>query len=88
MKPTSGSSSRATRRSTAAPEINGITGYSFLLTAYDGDVNGGGGVDKFRIKIWRTSTGVVVFDSKMGNPDDMDLANPQAIDGGSIVIHK
>ncbi|HEX5149124.1 MAG TPA: hypothetical protein VFW02_08585, partial [Candidatus Limnocylindrales bacterium] len=69
-------------------EINGTTGYSFILTAYDGNANGGGGVDKFRIKIWRTSTGTVVFDSKMGYSDDIDAANPQAIAGGSIVIHK
>jgi hypothetical protein len=69
-------------------EINGTTGYSFILTAYDGNVNGGGGVDKFRIKIWSTSSGAVVFDSKMGTSDDIDAANPQAIAGGSIVIHK
>jgi hypothetical protein len=63
-------------------EINGVTGYSFLLTAYDQSP------DKFRIKIWRTSTGTVVFDSKMGTSDDIDAANPQGIAGGSIVIHK
>ncbi|MEX1079579.1 MAG: hypothetical protein WED09_10770, partial [Homoserinimonas sp.] len=69
-------------------KVNGVTGYSFILTAFDGNVNGGGGVDKFRIKIWRTSDNVVVFDSKMGTSDDIDAANPQAISGGSIVIHK
>jgi PKD repeat protein len=69
-------------------EINGVTGYSFILTAYDGNVSGGGGVDKFRIKVWRTSTGSVVFDSKMGTSDDIDAANPQGIAGGSVVIHK
>jgi hypothetical protein len=66
--------------------INGVDGYKFVLTAYDGDVNGGGGIDKFRIKI--TKNGVVVYDNRIGASDDIDLANPTAISGGSIVIHK
>ena len=66
--------------------INGGSGYGFLLTATDGQINGGGGVDKFRIKIWRLSDGVVVYDN-VGGSDDIDNANPQAISGGSIVIH-
>jgi hypothetical protein len=69
-------------------KVNGVTGHRFILTAYDGNVSGGGGVDRFRIKIWRASDGVVVYDTKMGTSDDMDLANPLAISGGSIVIHK
>ncbi len=32
--------------------INGAGDYGFMLTAIDGQVNGGGGTDKFRIKIW------------------------------------
>jgi uncharacterized protein YfcZ (UPF0381/DUF406 family) len=68
--------------------VNDEPGYKFILTAYDGNISGGGGVDKFRIKIWRESDGVVVYDTKMGTSDDMDLANPLAIGGGSIVIHK
>ena len=68
--------------------INGVAGYSFLLTATDGQIAGGGGVDKFRIKIWNTLTGDVVYDNNFGGSDDMDLANPQALGGGSIVIHK
>jgi hypothetical protein len=67
-------------------DINGVDGYKFVLTAYDGDVNGGGGIDKFRIKI--TKNGVVVYDNRIGASDDIDLANPTAIAGGSIVIHK
>ena len=31
--------------------------YGFLLTASDGQVSGGGGVDKFRIKVWDKVTG-------------------------------
>ena len=34
--------------------VNGTSGYDFRVTAYDGQVNGGGGIDKFRIKITRT----------------------------------
>ena len=68
--------------------INGVSGYSFLLTATDGDINGGGGVDKFRIKIWNTTTGVIVFDNQAGGSDDLSLSPTQPISGGSIVIHK
>ncbi len=32
--------------------VNGVGGYGFMLTAIDGQQPGGGGVDKFRIKIW------------------------------------
>jgi hypothetical protein len=65
--------------------INGVDGYSFLLTATDGQVNGGGGVDKFRIKI--TKDGVVVYDNKMSSDDSMSSSLTQEISGGSIVIH-
>lgn len=66
-------------------KINGAGDYRFLLTAIDGQVNGGGGVDKFRIKIW-TSGGGVVYDNKQGEADDSNAATE--IGGGSIVIHK
>jgi hypothetical protein len=71
--------------------INGGGSYGFLLTANDG---GNSGVDKFRIKIWDkglgdgTTTVGVVYDNKMGLPNDIDTASPQDIGGGSIVIHK
>ncbi len=38
-------------------QINNAGDYGFMLTAIDGAVNGGGGVDKFRIKIWNLATG-------------------------------
>ena len=67
--------------------VNGEGGYDFRSTAYDGQVNGGGGADKFRIKIRKN--GVTVFDNRMGIPsDDMETAEPQALGGGAIVIHK
>jgi hypothetical protein len=70
--------------------INGSGTYDFTLTAYDGDISGGGGVDKFRIVITDRNHGNgVVFDNRISNPNtDMDTADPQAIAGGSIVIHK
>jgi Tol biopolymer transport system component len=64
-------------------EINGAGSYGFLLTAIDGDVSGGGGADKFRIKIWDKATGDIVYDNKMGEADGAD---PQTIADGSIVI--
>ncbi len=68
--------------------VNGISGYDFTLTAYDGAIAGAGqsGYDRFRIKI--TKNGVTVFDNRNGASMDMDAANPQNIGGGSIVIHK
>jgi hypothetical protein len=65
--------------------INGSGGYKFILTAIDGQRPGGGGVDKFRIKIWRESDDILVYDNQMGA---LDTANPTtALGGGSIVIH-
>jgi PKD domain/Bacterial Ig-like domain len=72
--------------------INGGGKYSFTLTAYDGDITGGGGGDKFRIRITDdNNANAVVFDNRIGanaGPDNLDTADPQAISGGSIVIHK
>ena len=58
-----------------------------LLTAVDGNITGGGGADKFRIKIWDMDNGgAIVYDSQMGAADD---ASPTTVlGGGSIVIHK
>ena len=64
--------------------LNGTSGYGFLLTATDGQVNGGGGTDKFRIKIWDSSN-TIVYDNMLGAADDLD--NAQALASGSIVIH-
>jgi len=65
--------------------VNGTGGYSFLLTVTDGQLQGGGGADKFRIKVW-DATGVV-YDN-VGGSDDLDNVNPQEVSGGSIIIHK
>ncbi len=65
--------------------INGTGSYGFLLTASDGQVTGGGGIDKFRIKIWETATEAIIYDNQMGAADDAGATT--ALGGGSIVIH-
>jgi hypothetical protein len=67
--------------------VNGAGDYGFLLTATDGDMTGGGGSDKFRMKIWDRATGQVIYDNVRGVSDDLASANPQALGGGSITIH-
>ncbi len=66
--------------------INGSGSYGFMLTAIDGKINGGGGIDKFRIKIWDKATGAIIYDNNTGADD---MAEPStALTGGQIVIHK
>jgi hypothetical protein len=78
------SGARAQYRGTGT--VNGSGSYGFILTAIDGQVNGGGGTDRFRIKIWDRNQGnAVVYDNQYGAPDDSYLAT--GLSGGSIVIH-
>jgi len=66
--------------------INGSGNYGFMLTATDGQISGGGGVDTFRIKIWDKNNGdAVVYDNQMSQGDDSNAGT--ALGGGSIVIH-
>ena len=66
--------------------INGSGDYGFLLSAVDGGISGGGGTDKFRIKIWNKTTGTVIYDN---NNTLSDTATPTTVlGGGSIVIHR
>ena len=67
--------------------VNGAGDYGFLLTLADGQLPGGGGFDRFRLKVWEKS-GVLVYDNVIASPDDLDVAEPQALSSGSIVIHK
>ena len=63
-------------------KVTGSGDYGFLVTIYDGSP------DRFRIKIWDKSNGnAVVYDNRMGVPDDIDNADPQPLGSGSIVIH-
>jgi hypothetical protein len=66
--------------------INGAGDYDFLLTAIDGQVSGGGGLDRFRIKIWDKQGGGVVYDNQAGKPDTG--GDTTELGGGSIIIHK
>ncbi len=50
-----------------------------MLTATDGQQPGGGGADKFRIKITDKDTGQLVYDNALGASDDINNANPQII---------
>ena len=54
--------------------INGNGNYTFQLFANDNSP----GTDEFRIKIWETVSGLMIFDNK----------TDQGISGGSIVVHK
>jgi len=67
--------------------INGSGNYGFMITAIDGQINGGGGIDKFRIKIWDKNNGdTVVYDNQVTG-DASDTATPNTmLGGGSINI--
>jgi hypothetical protein len=65
--------------------INNAGDYGFMLTAIDGQMGGGGGIDKFRMKIVNKTTSAVMYDNQFGTADS---ATPStALGGGSIVIH-
>jgi Bacterial lectin/Concanavalin A-like lectin/glucanases superfamily/HYR domain/PKD domain/Lectin C-type domain len=66
--------------------INGSGNFGFLITAIDGQVSGGGGIDKFRMKIWdKNNSNAIVYDNNLG-VDENDVPTT-ALAGGSIVIH-
>jgi len=66
--------------------INGEYGYGFMLTAVDGQITGGGGVDKLRMRIWENISDTVVYDNQLGDVEDADAST--VLGGGSIVVHK
>jgi hypothetical protein len=66
--------------------INHAGDYRFMLTAIDGQQSGGGGQDKFRIRIWDNVDGGQVYDNQLDAPDSDDPTT--VLGGGSIVIHK
>lgn len=67
--------------------VNGMDGYRFIMTVTDGQLSGGGGQDKLRMRIWAPDGGLV-YDNGTVNNEDIDLSDQQAISGGSIVIHR
>lgn len=67
--------------------INGNGDYAFMLTAIDGQSPGGGGIDRFRIKIWDKINGGIIYDNQVaGDLSDNGIPNT-ALGGGNIVIH-
>ena len=65
--------------------VNGAGDYGFMLTVIDAALAPGTDVDLFRLKIWDSATGDVLYDTQMGAADDADPATE--LGGGSIVIH-
>ena len=67
--------------------INGDGNYGFMISAVDGQINGGGGVDKFRIKIWdKDNDDNIIYDNNIGADEDADPAT--ILGGGQIKIHQ
>nr|WP_290427025.1 HYR domain-containing protein [Algoriphagus limi] len=66
-------------------KINGVEGYSFMVSAIDGALKESTESDKFRIKIWETISGNTVYDNQLGSSDFTDASTE--ISGGNIVIH-
>jgi hypothetical protein len=60
-------------------------GIAFILTAIDGQLTGGGGADKIRMKIYNKSTGQVYYDNQPGTSDANDPVTA-VTSGSSIVI--
>ncbi|MDF2157820.1 HYR domain-containing protein [Algoriphagus sp. CAU 1675] len=65
--------------------VNGIDGYSFMVSAIDGAKKEIEEADKFRIKIWDIQTSEVIYDNQQGESDNSDAKTE--ISGGSIIIH-
>ncbi|MEN2283510.1 HYR domain-containing protein, partial [Algoriphagus sp. SE2] len=65
--------------------INGEEGYSFMVSAVDGNIKGENEPDKFRIKIWQSETSEIIYDNQFGASDKEEATT--VLTGGSIVIH-
>ena len=63
--------------------LNDEEGYGFMVTAIDGDVDDGDGVDHFIIEIWESESETTVFSNDIEDPE-----YSTAIEKGSIKIHK
>jgi len=65
--------------------INGSGNFRFMVTVVDGDQPGGDGFDRFRIRIWSDSNGLI-YDNETNFPDG-DVPT-SVLGGGNIVIHQ
>ncbi|HEX7186033.1 MAG TPA: ELWxxDGT repeat protein [Thermoanaerobaculia bacterium] len=64
--------------------VNGRGSYLFRIAVTDGQAPGGGGTDRFRVRVWDPGTGATLFDSEPGAPDSSPPTT--ALGGGSIKI--
>jgi hypothetical protein len=75
-----------------AGTVNGNPGFTFRVTAVDGQLKGADGlVDMFRIEIWASGAGMVgsgalLYDNQFGAPQTAQLTT--TLGGGSITIKK
>jgi hypothetical protein len=68
-------------------KINGAGNFEFELTAWDGKLSGGGGLDKLRLQVWDQNQGnAMIYDNQIGAPAGADPTT--VLGGGSITIHK
>jgi hypothetical protein len=66
--------------------INGSGSFRFMLVATDGQVSGGDGFDRFRMRIWDAASGDLIYDNQLNAPETADPTTK--IGGGVIVVHK
>jgi hypothetical protein len=59
-----------------------------MLTAMDGDLVGGDGNDRLRMKLWDEPSGVVIYDNQTNTDDNAELGDATVIQKGQIFIHK
>jgi hypothetical protein len=71
--------------------LNGTAGHKFMLTAIDGQASGGGGVDRFRIKISyydeALKQDVIVYDNQLDPGSEGTMSEGTATRSGAIAIH-
>jgi hypothetical protein len=63
----------------------GQSGIAFIMTVIDGNITGGGGVDKLRMKVFNKNTGQVFYDNQPG-AGDADAPTVAVTTGSMVVI--
>jgi len=66
--------------------LNGVPEYDFYAQGIDAGTSGG--ADGFRMKIWESGSGRVVYDNAQGQSDDLDRVAMPRILSGDVVITK